>query len=247
MCGDLLDARELSPALERVDAVYHLAWSFLPGDHRREIEQNLLGTLNMIEACQAANVRHVIFASTAAVYGPTGDEPARESDPCHPERTTVGGPVYATTKLACEHYWLASQRDGPAVTVLRIHGVFSEDRLAHFSTMIRQAVASRDVVAVAEAGGQYAHLDDVVWALAAVLGRDEAFGEVFNVAGSRVYRDPDIARYIAARAGIRRRVVLISDPGQAMISVSADKLTRTIGFRPRESDFLREFIDARLV
>jgi UDP-glucose 4-epimerase len=245
VCSDLLDAEGLRTALDYIEAVYHLAWSFHPGDYRREVEENLLGTLNLLDACKVASVRHVIFASSAAVYSSTGEEPARESDPCHPERTTIGGPVYAITKLACEHYWLASQRDGPAVTVLRIHGVFSKDRLAQFSTMIEQATASRDIVAVAEAGGQYAHLDDVVWALAAVLGKEQAFGEVFNVAGSRAYRDPDIAHYIASKAGTRRQVVLINDPGQSMISVSTDKLTRTIGYHPRESDFLRDFIDAR--
>ncbi len=235
----------MTVALDEIEAVYHLAWSFYAGDCRREVEENLAGTLNLLDACKASRVSHVIFASTAVVYGPTGNKPAREADPCRPEHSTIGGPVYGITKLACEKYSLACQRDGPAVTVMRIHGVFSEDRLGQFSAMIEQATEGRDVVAVAEAGGQYALLDDVVRAMCGVLGRDKTLGEVFNVAGSRVYRDREIASYIAGKAGAGSNVTLVRDPGQGMISVSVDKLSQTMGYHPRESDFLKKFIDAR--
>ena len=244
--GDLLDVEALAASLDDIEAVYHLAWGFYPEDPRREVEENLAGTLNLLDACRTSKVRQVIFASSAVAYGPTGDEPASETDPCRPERSTIGGPVYGITKLACERYCLAHQREGPAVTIMTIHGVFSKDRLGQFSEMIEQAKEGKDVLAVAEAGGQYARLDDAVRALGAALGRDKALGEVFNVAGSRVYRDKEIADYIAASAGSGSKVALVSDPGQALISVSVDKLSHAIGLRPRSADFLKRFIDARL-
>ncbi len=243
--GDLLNPESLASALEDMEAVYHLAWSFYPEDRRREVEENLLGTLNLLKACLSARVKHFIFASSATVYGPTGEEPVHESDPCHPERSTIGGPVYAITKLACEYYILASQHDGPAATVMRIHGVFNKDRLAQFSKMIEQATEAKDIVAVTEAGGQYAHLDDVVWAMCEILERDEAFGEIFNLAGNRNYLDKNLAEYITQKARTGSKVVLMNNPGEGMISVSIDKLARTIGYHPCESDFLREFIDSR--
>jgi UDP-glucose 4-epimerase len=243
--GNLLNPERLAFALEGMEAVYHLAWSFYPEDHRREVEENLLGTLNLLEACKAARIRQVIFASSAVVYGPTGVEPASESDPCQPYRSTIGGPVYAVTKLACEDYILASHTDGPPATIMRIHGVFSHDRLAQFSQMIKQATEAQDILVFAQAGGSYALLDDVVWAMRGVLGKDETLGEVYNLAGSRNYLDRNLAGYIAEKAGTGIKVVLINDPGEGMVSVSVDKLYRTIGYHPCESDFLREFIDAR--
>jgi UDP-glucose 4-epimerase len=242
--GDMLDPENLASALEDIEAVYHLAWSFYPDDNRREVEENLLGTLNLLEACQAAGVKHFIFASSATVYGPTGEEPVHESDPCHPERSTIGGPVYAITKLACEYTILASQHDGLAATIMRIHGVFSKDRLAQFSTMIEQATKAKDILAIAQSGGPYTLLEDVVWAMRGVLGKDEAFGEIFNLAGNRNYLDRNLAEYIAQKARTGSKVVLMNNPGEGMISVSIDKLARTIGYHPCESDFLREFIDA---
>ena len=243
--GDILNPENLAFALEGMEAVYHLAWGFYPEDHRRELEENLLGTLNLLEACRAARIRQLIFASSAVVYGPTGVEPACESDPCQPHRSTIGGPVYAVTKLACEHTILASQNDSLAATILRIHGVFSHDRLAQFSQMIEQAMEGKDILAIAQAGGPYALLDDVVWAMRGVLGKDETLGQVYNLAGSRNYLDRNLAGYIAKKARTGSKVVLINDPGEAMVSVSVEKLSRTIGFHPCESDFLRETIDAR--
>jgi UDP-glucose 4-epimerase len=243
--GDLLDAQGIGMALRDIEAVYHLAWSFYPGDCRSEAEENLVGTLNLLDACSASGVSHFIFASTAVVYGPTGEDPACEVDPCRPERSTIGGAVYGVTKLACEHYAMACRRDGLPVTFMRIHGVFSRDRLAQFSTMIDQATQGREIVAFADAGGQYAHLDDVIWALSAVLGRGEALGETFNVAGHRLYRDREIAGYIARKGGTGSVLSLLNDPGQAMISVSVEKLSQSVGYSPRKSDFLRGLIDAR--
>jgi UDP-glucose 4-epimerase len=243
--GDLLDSEILIPALEDIEAIYHLAWSFYAQNYRQEVEQNLLGTLNLLDACKATKVRHMIFSSSAVVYGPTGVEPACEGDLCQPQRSTIGGPVYAITKLACEYYTLASHSHGPPATIMRIHGVFSHDRLAQFSQMIEQAIEGKDILVVAQAGGSYVLLDDVVWAIREVLGKDETIGEVYNLAGSRNYLDRNLAGYIAEKARTGSKVVLINDPGEGMISVSTDKLSRTIGYHPCKSDFLREFIDAR--
>lgn len=241
--NDLSDTGKLAAALQDIEAVYHLAWAFYPGDSRREIEENLLGTLNLLECCKASNVRHFIFASTAVVYGPTGDEPAREKDLCQPHTTTIGGLTYAVTKLTCEHYSLAIRCSRMAVTVMRVHGVFSKDRLAQFSEMIDQAKQGEKIVATANAGGQYVHLDDVVVGMAGILGCENAAGEVFNLAGYRLYKDHEIAEYIASKKSRFSEVEKAYDPGQDLISVSVEKLSAAIGYQPRRTDFLRQFID----
>jgi len=242
--GNLLNASEVSGALPDIECVYHLAWSFYPEDYRREIKENLAATLNLLEACRTSKVHHLIFASSAVVYGPTGTKPAHEDDACHPERSSIGGPSYGIIKLACEEFILALQDGGRSVTIMRIHGVFSENRLGQFSEMIERAAEGKDVSAIREAGGQYTHLDDAVSALCLALGRKEALGEVFNVAGSRIYRDSDIADHVVETAGTASKVALLEDSGRSMISVSIDKISRQLGYRPREDDFLSELISA---
>ena len=243
--GSLADSSLVAKVVQGIQAVHHLAWSFQPGDERREIEENLQGTLNLLEASRASGVEHFIFASSAVVYGPTGPEPVHEEHVPHPEQGTIGGPSYGITKLACEKYSQSYQRRGLPVTVLRIHGVFSQRRLGQFEEMIRRARNRQAVRVVRGAGGQYVHLEDVVAACCLVTGNRKAFGEVFNLAGSWQYQDTELARQIADMAETGAKVELVEDPGQRMVSVSAEKLRRVLGFSSMRGEFLSGLVRFR--
>ena len=249
--GSVADPGLVARAVRNVDVVYHLAWGFLayrfypecrPDLERREIEQNLFGTLNLLEAALAASVRHLLFSSSAVVYGPTGPVQVGEEDACHPERTTLGGPVYGITKLACEKLCLMHHRRGLPVTVFRLHGVFSPGRLGQFSHMIEDALAGRPVRATRGAGGEYVHLEDVLRAFFLAMDNSKAHGEVFNLAGTHTYREPAVARTIVETAGSESRIELIEDPEQRMVSVSVAKLRRYLGYRPGCREFLTGLI-----
>jgi nucleoside-diphosphate-sugar epimerase len=137
--GSVTDPGLVAQAVQDVDVVYHLAWRFLAwrfypeirsDEERREIQENIFGTLNLLEAALAADVRHFLFSGSAVVYGPTGPVQADEEHSCHPERTALGGPVYGIAKLACDKLCLLYQQRGLPATVFRLHGVFNEgDRL----------------------------------------------------------------------------------------------------------------------
>jgi UDP-glucose 4-epimerase len=60
--------------------------------------ENVEGLRLLLDSCVAANVRHFLFSSSAAVYGDTGAEPIIEDAPCRPVSP------YGQTKLAGE--WL---------------------------------------------------------------------------------------------------------------------------------------------
>jgi UDP-glucose 4-epimerase len=240
--GSVADPDAVAQAVRDVEIVYHLAWAFYPGEERREIQEDLFGTLNLLEAALIAGVRHFLFASTAVVYGPTGPTPVDEEHPCHPERSTIGGPVYGIAKLACEQLCLVYQRRGLPVTIFRMHGVFSQGGLGQFGKMMKQALAGAPVRAIREAGGEYAHLEDILQGFLLAMDNPKAHGEVFNLAGSHTYRDPDLARTIVEIAGSESQIELVEDPTQGMISVSVDKLRRILGYEPESGDFLTKLI-----
>jgi len=242
--GSVSETSIVHRAVQSVDVVFHLAWSSHPQDLRREVRENLLGTLALLEAIRAAEVKHLIFASSAVVYGPTGTRRASERNACFPERSTIGGPVYGITKLASEKCCLACERDSVAVTVLRIHGVFSPGQLGKFGHMLRSARRGGPVLALSEAGGEYVHLDDVLAVLQLVAGNPAAFGHVFNVAGLHTYRDSELAQEIGSAFGCA--VEMVENPGEAMVSVSVQKLQRVLGYVPRREAFLEQLIQERL-
>jgi UDP-glucose 4-epimerase len=244
--GSVADRPLVAQVVQDVQAVYHLAWRFYhesqPEEERCEIQENISSTLNLLEAALAAGVSHFLFVSSAVVYGPTGPVQVDEEHPCHPERSTLGGPVYGIAKLACEKACLLYQRRGLPVTVFRLHGVFSEGRLGQFGSMIEQALAGEPVRATRGAGGEYMHVSEVVRVLLLATGNPQAHGQVFNLAGTHTYNDPELARYIVETAGSESQIELIEDPAREMVSVSIDKLCRLLEYRPERGEFLKGMI-----
>lgn len=240
--GNLSDAEAVARALQDIEVVCHLAWGFYPGDEQRELQENIAGTLNLLQAALEAGIEHLVFASTAVVYGPAGPTRADERHPCHPERSAIGGMVYGIAKLACEKLCLAYGRQGMPATILRMHGVFGRGHLAQFGQMIEQALAGQPVRCIREAGGEYARLEDVLRAFVAAMGTPQTYGETYNLAGTYTYRDLELARYIVEAADSSSKIEASEDPTQGMISVSIDKLRRALGIEPGGGEFLNALI-----
>ncbi len=236
--GSFADHRVAVRALQGIDVVFHLAWGFYRGDEGRELRENLLGTLTLLEAALAAGVQHFLFASSAVVYGPTGPVRAGEEHPCRPEQSAIGGAMYGVAKLACEKLCLVFHRRGLPVTIFRLHGVFSEGRLGQFRPMIERARNGEPVKAVSGAGGEYIHLEEALLAFLLAAANPKAHGQVFNLAGTYTYRESELARFIVEVAGTGSRLEWVDDPALGMISVSAEKARRLLGIEDNMGEFL---------
>ncbi|MBO8137678.1 MAG: NAD-dependent epimerase/dehydratase family protein [Desulfotomaculum sp.] len=80
---------------------------------------NVLGTVNLLEACRLAGVRKIIYASSAAVYGNPVYLPVDEKHPVKP------GSGYGLSKHTCERYLELYRRlYGLEYTVLRYANVY---------------------------------------------------------------------------------------------------------------------------
>jgi len=95
--GSILDDDKLNQALEGVEAVFHLAAKIRVEEGERQPELykkvNIDGTLNLINKCIDKNIKKLVFASTAAVYGDPEDFPVNENSKVNPVN------VYGVTKL----------------------------------------------------------------------------------------------------------------------------------------------------
>jgi len=88
--GDLLDATQLRDlfAQHRFDAVMHFCARSLVGESVQQpyayYENNVAGTLNLLQAMRDAGVGKLVFSSTAAVFGHPESELIDESHPTRP-------------------------------------------------------------------------------------------------------------------------------------------------------------------
>lgn len=103
--GDVRDEAVVSKSVADAEVVFHLAASV--GNQRsindpiRDSEINVLGTLRMLEASRRAEVRKVVFSSSAGIFGELKQLPIREDHPVEPDSP------YGASKLAAEKLCLA--------------------------------------------------------------------------------------------------------------------------------------------
>jgi UDP-glucose 4-epimerase len=99
---DIKDANKLNKIFAGNDVVFHMAAhanireSF--ANHRADLDNNLIGTLNVLEAMYKNEIQDLVFASTSAVYGEATVTPTPEN--YSPVQTSL----YGASKLACEAY-----------------------------------------------------------------------------------------------------------------------------------------------
>ncbi|MDC0152152.1 UDP-glucose 4-epimerase GalE [Deltaproteobacteria bacterium] len=116
--GDTLFPEQLASAMKGVDSIIHMAALKAAGESMTEpekyAENNISGTINLLNAATAAKVKYFVFSSSAAVYGEPQYLPLDESHP------TVPMNFYGHTKLAIENllHWY-SQLKGLRFSSLR--------------------------------------------------------------------------------------------------------------------------------
>lgn len=82
--GDILHRDTLHKAMEGMDGVFHLAALWLLQCHeypRSAFDVNVAGTMNVIEAVIANDIKRLVFSSSASVYGDAITEPMEEHHP----------------------------------------------------------------------------------------------------------------------------------------------------------------------
>ncbi len=98
--GDILFSAQIQQALQKMDAVIHLAALKATGESMQYPEKyavnNLTGTINLLNATVKAGIAKIIFSSSAAVYGLPQYTPMNEKHPTHPIS------FYGYTKLEIE-------------------------------------------------------------------------------------------------------------------------------------------------
>jgi dihydroflavonol-4-reductase len=113
---DVGDEAGLERAMERCDAVFHLAALYAFKGDAAEFERvNVDGTRNVLDAAHRAGVRRVVHTSTCATCGPVPSRAATEEDAPPEWELTV---PYKATKLAGERLALAAAADGLDVVVV---------------------------------------------------------------------------------------------------------------------------------
>ncbi|MCP3978812.1 MAG: SDR family oxidoreductase [bacterium] len=201
--GDMREADTCHAAMRGVDYVLHFA--AIPSV-QRSVENpaetnavNVSGTLNLLDAARAAQVKRFVFASSSSIYGESETLPKEESMPSAPISP------YGLQKLAGETYCCLYHRlYGLPTVALRYFNVFGprQDPGSEYSAVIPRFIEAlragrpATIYGDGEQTRDFTFVANVVAAnLAACEAPQRALGRAFNIAcGERVSLNRLLAR-----------------------------------------------------
>ena len=127
MRGNFHDRNLLDQALAGCSVAYHLVSSTVPGDQHvdvaMELNENVVGTVHFVNACLAAGVKRIVFASSASVYGMQDRLPVNEGAPTNPIS------AHGIHKLTVEKFLLLARHvHGIEVRIIRIANPYGPEQ-----------------------------------------------------------------------------------------------------------------------
>jgi UDP-glucose 4-epimerase len=199
--GDIKDSATVKKCMKDVDIVFHLAAMVSVPESVESPEacvmDNVMGTLNLLQAASKAGVGRFVFASSAAVYGNNPEMPKLETMLPEPRSP------YAVTKLDGEYYLdFFNDQHGLSTASLRFFNVFgprqnpSGPYASAVPVFICKALKEEPITIFGD-GKQtrdFIYVEDIVSALSFLAVQDVA--GVFNAGYGKTTRIDELANMI---------------------------------------------------
>lgn len=229
--GDMTDLSLLVLETKETDVIYHLgAQSHVQYSLHNPLETyqtNTMGTINVLEAARINDVKRVVHAGSAEVYGKPETVPIKENHPLMPRSPYAAGKV-ASDRLMFSYYCTY----GLPVVMSRFFGIYGprqsiEKAIPKFILKIHNGIPptvygdgtqSRDYMYATDAADAYARLGIA----------DNVAGEVINIGTGVELRIVDLARMIIKIMGVKMEPIfteklhsgeagrLVADPTRGM-------------------------------
>jgi UDP-glucose 4-epimerase len=222
---------------QRFDYVFHLAAYAAEGlSHfikRFNYTNNLIGSVNLINASVNTGVRRFIFTSSIAVYGSSPTLPMTEETPAHPEDP------YGIAKLAVEQELkVCQQMFGLDYVVFRPHNVYGErqnigDKYRNVVGIFMNQILQGMPMSVFGDGTQtraFSYIGEVAPIIADAITTPGARNQVFNIGADEPYSVNDLAAAVARAMKVAADVAHLPARSEVQDAYSShEKVWRVFG------------------
>ena len=219
------------------------------------LQSNLVGFLNILEACRNYEVKHFVFASSSSVYGLNNNVPFKETD-------KVDSPVslYAATKKSNElmaHSY--SKLYGLPVSGLRYFTVYGPYGRPDMAPMLfANAILKGENIKVFNNGNMmrdFTYIDDIVEGTIRVLDTipvgskclNKVAYKIYNIGCSQPVKLMDFINEMEQALGLEaKKTFLPMQQGDVyMTYADTSLLEKEIGYRPKTTlhEGIRNFIE----
>ncbi|OGO21148.1 MAG: NAD-dependent dehydratase, partial [Chloroflexi bacterium RBG_16_48_8] len=203
LAGDLRDSHAVREAVQDVSIVFHLgALISIPYSYRHPYEvaeTNLMGTMNVLQACREWGIARLVYTSSSEVYGTALHVPINEDHPLQGQSPYSASKIGAD-KLA-ESFFCAYELPVVTVRPFNTYGPRQSDR-AVVPTIITQAL-TKEVILLGnlDARRDLTFVSDTVDGFIKAATTHGIEGEVFNLGTGSEVTIRDLAKKVIAQVG----------------------------------------------
>ena len=205
---DLLDRVALGRAMKGQEYVFHLAANADIKDGlshpRKDVEQNVVATQNVLEAMRENGVSKVAFSSTGSVYGEADVFPTPENAP-FPVQTSL----YAASKV-CGEGLLSAYAGGYgfSVWIFRFVSIlgprYTHGHVFDFWKRLRNDPTTLHILGNGKQLKSYCHVEDCVDAIVTTIAKSESASRVHihNIGRPDMLEVNQSVRWICEELGV---------------------------------------------
>ncbi len=241
--GDILDLPAVTSAMQGSEVVFHLAANadvrFGPDHPRKDLDQNTIGTFNVLEAMRASDARRIAFSSTGSIYGEPEVFPTPEDAPL-PVQTSL----YGASKLAGEGLIQAyCSSFGFQACIFRFVSILGE-RYSHghvfdFYKQLRAHPDRLDVLGNGKQRKSYLSMQDCIEAMLLAVAKSSSSVSIYNLGTNEYVEVGESIGWICEYLGVSpQRVYSGGDRGwigdSPFIFLDCSRI-RGLGWQPKLS------------
>lgn len=260
VAGDITDASHMRRLVNGCNAVCHLAALIgIPYSYeapRSYVDTNILGTLNILEACRDANTSRVVITSTSEVYGTARYAPIDEAHPLQ------GQSPYSASKIGADKLAESffNSFDLPVVT-LRPFNTFGPRQSARaiIPTVLTQAISGATEIHLGSLDPQrdLTFVSDTAEGFRLAVETPGIEGQTIHFGSGKAVTIGDLAQRCLAVVGSSAKIVSSNDrirPAKSEVGLllcNPEKAKSLLGWQPevtldeglaRTADYLRRHL-----
>ncbi len=227
--GDVTNPEAVRQAVQGQDYVFHLAALFRQAKFPDSayVDVNVTGTVNVVQACNAAGVQRLIHCSTNGVHGNIQGPPANENAPFKP------GDKYQESKLqgeivvrrACE----AGEIDAVVIRPAMIWGEGDRRIFKMFRGVSRRCFP---VIGDGKTWMHWLYIEDLIDGFLLGAVKEAASGQVYLLAGRRPVSLEYTVQCIAKLAGVSPLPFKIPAKPVQILGTLVECLCQPFGIEP---------------
>jgi len=222
---------------EKFDQVFHLAAYAAEGlSHfikRFNYNNNLIGSVNLINASINTGVKCFVFTSSIAVYGSSPELPMTELTQPHPEDS------YGIAKLAIEQELkVCKEMFGLEYIIFRPHNVYGErqnigDKYRNVVGIFMNQILQNKPMSVFGDGNQtraFSYIGDVAPLIARSIELPDAYNQIFNIGADQPYSVNELTQAVAQAMQVEANIQHLPARNEVFTAYSAhDKVRQVFG------------------